>query len=302
MRLEYKILWFEDNDSWYESIIDEIKEFIEEDLCFEYVEPTRKKNDSDFDSINFNDFDLILMDLNLENNLEGNTLIHRIRNLDVFTDVIFYSAKGIASVRNVIKEKNLDGIYCVGRNNPDFINKFKKIVKTTIKKILDINNMRGMVMSEVAEMDAYMIKILEQYVKGLSDPEKIKFIENRKNKICASIDDGREQLMKISDESFFAHRDFNSNHKWRAIKEIINKKHIANPISQKFDSYNEEILSRRNELAHVKEKIDESTGRRILVDKDGNEYDDEAFKKLRQNIKKHEMNLKDILKFVDNVN
>lgn len=298
MRLEYKILWFEDNDSWYESIIDEVKEFIEEDLCFEYVEPTRKKDDSDFGSINFNDYDLILMDLNLENSLEGNTLIQRIRDLDVFTDVIFYSAKGIASVRNVIKEKNLDGIYCVGRSNPDFINKFKKIVRTTIKKILDINNMRGLVMSEVAEMDAYMIKILEQYVKGLSDKEKVDFIEKRKSKICSSIEQGREQLMKISDETFFTHRDFNSNHKWRTVKEIIKKKKIDIKISEELDSYSKEILSRRNELAHVKEKIDQLTGQRILVDKDGNKYDDEAFKNLRQNIKKHEMNLKKILNLV----
>lgn len=158
--------------------------------------------------------------------------------------------------------------------------------------------MRGLVMSEVAEMDAYMIKILEQYVKGLSDKEKVDFIEKRKSKICSSIEQGREQLMKISDETFFTHRDFNSNHKWRAVKEIIKKKKIDIKISEELDSYSKEILSRRNELAHVKEKIDQLTGQRILVDKDGNKYDDEAFKNLRQNIKKHEMNLKKILNLV----
>ena len=92
MRLKYKILWVENDSDWAESIEEEIKELVEQQYGFDYDRTFASKQN---DAIMFNDYDLILMDLNLESEPTGDVLIKNIRDREIYTDVIFYSAQQI---------------------------------------------------------------------------------------------------------------------------------------------------------------------------------------------------------------
>ena len=71
MNLKYNILWFENDEDWYESIVDSIREIIEDELGFKMNTPLLKKNGDELERINFSDYDLILMDLNLDKSPTG---------------------------------------------------------------------------------------------------------------------------------------------------------------------------------------------------------------------------------------
>ena len=101
MKLKYKILWIENEQDWVDSIEDQIQEYLE-DLGFTYDMKLISKEEKNID---YNDYDLILMDLNLADQPNGAELISKIRELGSYTDVVFYSSMGIDELREKGKEK-----------------------------------------------------------------------------------------------------------------------------------------------------------------------------------------------------
>ena len=100
MKLKYKILWIENEQDWVDSIEDQIQEYLE-DLGFTYDMKLIGKEEK---NIAYNDYDLILMDLNLADQPNGAELISKIRELGSYTDVVFYSSMGIDELREKGKE------------------------------------------------------------------------------------------------------------------------------------------------------------------------------------------------------
>jgi len=93
--------------------------------------------------------------------VKGPALIDRIRHNDgIFTEVVFYSSDGEKAVRDALKEFEIDGAYCAGRENDDFEEKVKKVIRNTIKKVQDVNNMRGLIMAGVSDIDSKMVEII----------------------------------------------------------------------------------------------------------------------------------------------
>ncbi len=169
MNLAYNILWFEDDQDWYESIIDNIKEVIEDKLGFIMTLPLLKKNGDNIENINFSEYDLILMDLNLEKSPTGDKLIEKIRSFEVFTNIIFYSSEGVSKVLEKVKDLELEGVYFSSRDGNSFVKKVEKIIHTTIKKIQDINNMRGLILAETSDLDKKMHQIVKTVLENRLD-------------------------------------------------------------------------------------------------------------------------------------
>lgn len=150
MKLKYRILWIENEQDWVESIEDQIHEYLE-DLGFTYEMKLIGKEEK---NIAYNDYDLILMDLNLSDQPNGAELISKIRELGSYTDVVFYSSIGIEELRAKGKEKELEGVYYSGRTpETSFVNKVKAVIDSTLKKVQDLANLRGLVMAEVSELE-----------------------------------------------------------------------------------------------------------------------------------------------------
>ena len=159
MNLKYKILWIENEEDWVDSIEDQIQEYLD-NLGFEFKKKLISKEDQEID---YNSWDLILMDLNLASQPNGAELISKIRNQGVYTDVVFYSSSGIDELRTKGREKELDGVYYSSRDVNLFIKKVKAVIDTTIKKVQDLNNLRGLVMAEVSELDSRMASLIKKY-------------------------------------------------------------------------------------------------------------------------------------------
>lgn len=293
MKLKYKILWIENEKDWVESIEDQIQDYLD-DLGFNFEKKLICKEEQNID---YNNYDLILMDLNLADQPNGAELISKIRALGVYTDVVFYSASGIDELRAKGKEKELEGVYYSGRT-PDalFVKKVKAVIDSTLKKVQDLANLRGLVMAEVSELDGKMEDVLRKYyVQNVTDELKTTFHDHITKKNEERLKNNLEGCGKKEKVCY---------HKWKnmeiqdiipqmeaaqmakAVNYIIPKELYTPSRANFFEDYKAEIVEIRNELAHCASKIEE--GEEVLITRKGNKtFNDEDIKGIRKNILKY---------------
>jgi len=192
---------------------------------------------------------------------KGPALIDKIRHGEgVYTEVVFYSSDGEKAVRNALKEYEIDGAYCAGRDNEDFEEKVQKVIKTTIKKAQDINNMRGLIMAETSDLDEKMLEIIqiviERHPENIQKPliEKI-FVEvgNSINEKKEKYDrwDKNKNIKQLLNDTLM----LDSSKKLRALQHIIEafegEMFIPYKNNKFFNLYKVEIVEPRNIFAHV---------------------------------------------------
>lgn len=304
MKLKYKILWIENEEDWVESIEDQIQEYLE-DLGFLYE---RKLIGKEEEGIDYNDYDLILMDLNLADHPNGAELISKIRELGTYTDVVFYSSMGIKELRTKGQENELEGVYYSGRTpNTDFIKKVKIVIDSTIKKVQDLDNVRGLVMAEVSELDVRMLFLIDiYYIQKASENKTKEFKKHlvddvekatkRKLNQSESCDKKcKHKWSSLAIQEIINDFEFDASRKARAIKLIIDLEKI--PYVAKngnfYEDYRIEMLNMRNQLAHCASKVKD--GKEFLVTKEGEVvFDNEKFKSIREQIKAYNKLFNDI--------
>ncbi len=300
MRIDYRILWFEDNASSYSTKKAFVKNIIE-DFGFNFVEPRNEVDGSNIETIPYSMYDLIIADMSLANGSTSIKLMDAIRKKSVFTEVLFYSSNGEKAVREELAKYNIDGAYCSGRDNDDFEFKVREVIYTLIKKTQDLNSLRGLVMAETSELDKKMEDISFYYfVQNKSEESDSLF-----DKILKKVEDDYRQnlqrstscdkkcihkIRKKSIEEIITSLAFDSSRKARTLNKII--EHIDFSIKEYgievsfYDAYLEDIIRTRNLLAHSQSRINDG-GTEILVSKiDGKElsFDDEKIKDVRQKI------------------
>jgi len=316
MRIEYKIYWFEDKNDWLsqKNIIDGILDinkylkdigfqmditfFVEQDLSItrefrlkelldEYPENYKIKKldnyqDDNLRGINFFNVDLVLMDYNLGSE-KGNDVINYIRNdqNDIYTDILFYSQN--ESEKELREKSDKDGLYCSERSELFLENKIKKVIKTTIRKTQELNNLRGLVMAETSELDEMMKEILKlvaeknkvEESKIIERGPKLKKTHTDKIKIIERYD-LPEQFVQFVESMYFEAKfslrtlmSFSACDKNSLIRSAI-------------EPYGD-IQKERNNLAHIPEDLSTPTLMKIKEI----EYDEQKFINIRKDIQKY---------------
>jgi CheY-like chemotaxis protein len=299
MNLTYKILWFEDEKDFVDGYKPDLQDYVEE-LGFKFVQPHIEKDNSNSDRIEFSEYDLILMDYKLSDGNKGDVIINKIRELDIYTEVVFYSSSEMTELRGAIHDKELDGVYCANRGE-GFLPKVKDIIRLTLKKVLDINAMRGVVMAVVSDFDEKMLSIISAYLNTINENDANTFLSKRKNKLLSSFDDKKAKINNEQLDTFYKNWNFDATHKWRAVLSIV--KMVIPELTEKTKQYESEIIKSRDSLAHVMEVEDPSgNGQKCLAYGDFI-FNDESCKKILTALKEHERNFDKILNyFFDKVN
>lgn len=295
MDLSYKVLWVEDEAIWAASVETSLREVIEERYGLIYKKTIIDHSDN---SINYRDYDLILMDFNLSDGEGGNTgdkIIRHIREIDVLTDVVFYSAKGPAFIKGKAAELGLEGVYFSDRDKDQFIDKVSKVIESTIRKIQDLNNLRGLVMAEVSELDIEMDEIIKSY---FINAERMKIFHDhvtkkREDTVHSRLKSSLEcdkQCVFITRDMRISDIDTDSYQKMLAVHQILKREDPENTLGHNGQfsiSYNKEIIAHRNNLAHCKSAKDDD-GNELLKTFNGDVvYTGETFREIRVNIRKY---------------
>ncbi len=311
MKLDYNILWFEDDNKSFNDKKIFIKSILD-DFYLNFPEPRHEIDGKNIDTIDYSKYDLIIADMNLAKQEKAMSLLDKIRKQNIFTEVLFYSSDGENAVRKELANYNIDGAYCSGRNIEDFEFKAREVIQTIIKKTQDLVNLRGLVMSEVSELDSLMEDIIFKYysTKTIDSKEWKKFtskiIKNAQDSLKKRLLPKYEEVEKNGtiEKKALCSRDcihiwydtnditeilkdfeFDSSKKAHTIHEII--KELGCSADFSFSEYNDEIIIVRNDLAHSISEIQD--GKEVLVTKKHGTsvFSQDTFLEIRKNIKKY---------------
>lgn len=309
MTLNYKILWIEDTPKAVRAKERVIRKYLEMEKGYE-CDITPIETFGDFEkNIGYDktsNYDLLLVDLNLGDEQEhhdGNDIIKKIRDENIYTEIIFYSSQ-YENLMSIIKEPFIEGVFTSERDMLD--TKAKKIIDVTIKKVQDVNNLRGLIMAEVAELD----RIKEEIIKKASQKVQSKSLEKYTlNKIKSSSKSNHTKAEKhlvdvdnVTFEALFAQIGFvDSNKKAMTLGEALDRLKITEPVSKETftQPYIDNILYKRNMFAHVKEDDgDDGDGNPCKVIKDI-PFTEANCIAIRKDIKKYKELLRDIERRLD---
>ncbi len=163
MNLRYNIVWFEDSRDYIDALTPFIVDYLK-DLGFSPNITTRPTGEGSLELVTEKDPNLMLVDFILERG-KGDEIVQRIRDNELFVDVIFY-AKNEGSRDQVGK---LEGVFFTERAN--LREKIPKIINLTIKKQQDVNNLRGIIIAETIDLERKMETFLAEYF-GSGDKTK----------------------------------------------------------------------------------------------------------------------------------
>jgi DNA-binding NarL/FixJ family response regulator len=304
MNIDYKILWFEDVKSSFNAKQKLVKRVVE-DLGFVFPEPRNEVNNENLDQIDFQIYDLIIADLNLANNEKGSDILNTIREKGIYTEVVFYSSQGEDYVRNELKKFQIDGVYCADRENEDFIEKVKNVIHTTVKKVQDLNNIRGLIMAETSDIDKTMFEIIQTILSknafGLKDiisKEIFTNIESKVNKKKENFDTylKNNNINRVMKDPVM----FDAFEKLIIIQFIFNSVDHLIATQYKNDAFRtsySEITKKRNLLGHETQNLD-SGKITIGSGESAFEFNDEFCIEMRKKVRKHRDDLDEFLKSV----
>ncbi len=308
MRLEYKILWI-DNDlpAYIEN--GNVKD-VEDFLLEKGFEPTIEKvfDEADLDKfITKHDYDLIISDYNL-NNTTGDTVIKQIREeRKSDAEILFYTAQD-SYMNNEQVMKNLAFkerlTFKVGRNG--LIEKIETVIELTLKKLLELNATRGLITAATSELDVEIEEIYYQLIEiPVDDETKLKlekifktdYKEMQKNylKQCKAKRDNHASDFK----RYFSISD--SFRKYDILKELLKLKTFDNFDLELFKRYKGEVIEIRNKFAHAKAIDDNGTQKLVgQFGQDGFEFTVESCAEIRKNLIAHKRNIETLRQTLNN--
>ena len=284
MKLEYKVLWFDNDPELFDSMEDEIEEMKKVISGWGFIPDVHLVTDpAKFSSWKpFSEIDLVVVDFNLDQYGQGQDFIHSIRSSEVFTEVIFYSAQAASELWDAVREKELEGVYIANKDN--VIPRILMVGMHTLRKVLDLANMRGIVMAEVGDLDILLEQILILAIEGV--PENVqqevfmRFHEDA-TKGLTGLQQGLvdfEQAPSI--DGLIALCD--SDKRWSNFNRIKKRDDFLK--NRSFGNYQTDVLKPRNFLAHgVPEKLDDGT-LRFTHRGAAYEFNDQVSEQLRKTI------------------
>lgn len=302
MKLEYKILWFDDQPDSVKSMEEGISTRLSR-LGFQ-LSVDWKKEVKDVGSFlaslqKRTDIDLILMDWNMGANKDNGAVLAKRLRSKTYTEIVFYSSASPAELRKAIYEQDIDGVYCIRRDT--LVAETMNVIKTTIKKILDLNHMRGLVMGTVSDYDAQIEEILTLTASRMKDCSSL--ITHIKKSVTEANQASSKQIEKLdgkdNSKELLEHRAYSAFLKYKTLCTLLGKKSEDRAVIDLFDKlkdYHKEVIDPRNALAHA--KVIEDGGKITFKGRDV-VFDDESLLTLRRNLLAQGDNLGDIKRAIE---
>ena len=308
MKLEYKILWIEDEPDTVTAKKRIIKRYIENEKGFTLAikeVSSYEEFEADIGFPSLKEYDLLLVDLDLgeddegQQSKDGNKIVSRIRDEDIYTEIIFYSSQYDA-LKSKIQEHFVEGIFTSDRGN--LVTKAQSIIDVTLRKVQDVNNLRGLIMAEVAELDRLKKNIIKKYSSTSLDNSFKKYIKedvfeqlkSNVNSYDYLIKDD-ESYKKMDLESLVDELIYDSAKKARTVYKIKRSVESCSAVDYNFEDYKKCIVNKRNVLAHEEEKIrDDGTIYLNYTNGDSLDFTEEHCIQIRKDIKKYKGILKEI--------
>jgi len=198
MKLEYKILWFEDQFNLIERTINKLSDFIAKKGLILKIDRKNKILEEDIYALEikletYNPYDLIILDYDMGANHPSGTDIARILRASIYTDMVFYSGGGTKSIDEIYKQR-LQGVHIVSKEN--FEDEVHPLIADNIKKISSLNGARGMIMSEWSKIEIDLRKFIVSHINSLPEAQREKQEEEILNRLIKKSTERVKELKK----------------------------------------------------------------------------------------------------------
>lgn len=289
MKLTYKILWFEDQFRNIEPMISRLEGHIRRNGFVPEIERKTGISEDEIDELSdslneYNPYDIIIFDYDLGADSENGLSIAAKLRSSIFTDLIFYSGKVAKDLREMLYIEKVDGVFIVDRRT--FYDDVVPIVDDHIKRMSDINNIRGVAMSAMSGADNLMRNILLGLVNKLDDNKSSELLADVKRRLQSKVDRQSSKINSIAEvgEAISDHflTDFDS------VRIALKSLYDADDNGHRY--LNEESLlvsmqRERNKLAHQRDEYTDD-GKLILHGRNGErkEYNFTEFKRIRSEL------------------
>jgi hypothetical protein len=293
MRLDFNVLWVDDQPERVEAQIQAISRMMG-DQGFEF-RPVRCRSLREIsphlaDHVFSDEVDLILVDWDLGGETRGEAAIRQIRDDIPYKDVVFYSANTDAQeLRRRAFENGLEGIYCATRDG--LIDEVMGVFESLVKKVLDLDHTRGIVMGATSDID-YIVHDSLAALHGLLDDEgKRALVRSAVERISERLRDLTKRVTALSqadvtlERILEAHYIFTANDGLRMLSNLLER----DPFKEKHGRYRaavvtymRDVVPDRNILGH---QVLSPAGRPVaVVGRDGREIRLEEMRELRRRL------------------
>lgn len=292
MRLDFNVLWVDDQPERVEAQIQAISRMMGEQ-GFEF-KPERCRSLREIsahlaDHVFSDEVDLILVDWDLGGETRGEAAIREIRETIPYKDVVFYSANtDVQELRRLVFANGLEGIYCATRDG--LVDEVTGVFDSLVKKVLDLDHTRGIVLGATSDIDHIVRDSLAALHDLLDDAGKRAMIAAALGRISGRLDDLTRSVTRLQGDPTLqrileAHYIFTANDGLRILSNALN----SEPFKERHGAYRaavvtymEEVVPERNVLGH---QVLNPAGKPVaVVGQDGRQIGVEEMRELRRRL------------------
>jgi hypothetical protein len=199
MRLDFNVLWVDDQPERVEAQIKAIERQMEKDGFRFSPKLIRSADDLKewiAGDLFTDEIDLVLVDWDLGEQVEGQDVIVEIREVVPYKDVVFYSARNQSNeLRTLAAQKGIEGVFCASRE--ELVEEVLGVFESLVKKVLDLDHTRGIVMGATSDID-YMVNECLVAIHDLRDQAgKNVMLQQAREYIAKRIEDAVETLQGL---------------------------------------------------------------------------------------------------------
>lgn len=260
MRLDFNVLWVDDQPDRVKAQINRIKKDMQVEGFSFAPRICRSLNDvlsAIADSTFADEIDLILVDWDLGQGVKGQDAIASIRDNVQYKDVVFYSAQtNPEELRKLAFEKQLEGVYCASRE--ELVDEVMGVFNSLVKKVLDLDHTRGIIMGATSDIDHIVQECLIAIQNRLDGAGKEKLLKKARGYVKKRMDYVGREVQRLEGaakvEDFFDAHIICTASDWlrmlyRALEE--GSMETCNEYGPTITAYREHVVPDRNIFGHM---------------------------------------------------
>lgn len=257
MRLDFRILWFENQPNDVRTQVEEIEDHLRTVGFIPHVHMV--PNGDDVESLGndqelYDEFDLVVVDYDLgQPGQNGDWVAQQIRRHFGFTDIIFYSGKKPGELRQLVLDGGIDGVYCF--NRPDLADKLAVHIDQVVRRLSRLEAMRGLAMGVVGRCDDELKSILLFTFQSLDENEQAALEAKLDGLVSSSRDAGQKGFEACTGfEEKLKSRSVTSFTLYKLGLHVLKGDERCAGERKLLCEYDPAVLEPRNRLAHAIEK------------------------------------------------
>lgn len=292
MRMDFNILWVENQQDLVQSQKERLERLVRREgfrLQVKFVESVDAALTSLGDDVYTDHVDLVLMDYDLGAGKKGDEGLVEVRHLIPYRDVIFYSSQANELLKMVL-ERGVEGVFCSTRD--DLPDRCFGVFEALIKKVVDIDHSRGIVMGTTSDIDQFVMDALVASFDRCDDngkAEALAQVQKDLKKMRGRFEKAADEIAAVKhlSELFDHHAFYTSVDRMELLRKVL--KAGAPDVHKTSDAtlidYIQTTLPRRNDLAHVRVQVEGFS--RKLVNRKNIELTAADMKSLRLQLLQH---------------